>query len=103
MFTDVGVFPLCLQMWEFCFVCLQMWEFFLFALLMFVDTVIFMLMSVCYSYKPNSLYTPLSEDVEMIATYDEDTDTSGVDKKNEEKAENIPLSSSKIAVTVGGN
>lgn len=38
-------------------------EFFLFAALMFVDTVIFMIMSMFYTYKPNSLdYHELTEE-----------------------------------------
>lgn len=38
-------------------------EFFIFAALMFVDTVIFMIMSMFYTYKPNSLdYHELTEE-----------------------------------------
>ena len=38
-------------------------EFFIFAILMFVDTVIFMIMSMFYTYKVNSLdYTELVEE-----------------------------------------
>lgn len=41
----------------------QMVEFYIFALLMFLDTVIFMIMSMFYTYKPNSLdYHELSEE-----------------------------------------
>ncbi|WAR10256.1 PEPT1-like protein [Mya arenaria] len=41
----------------------QMAEFYLFAILMFIDTVIFMIMSFFYNYKPNSLYTELPDEL----------------------------------------
>lgn len=57
----------------------QMAEFFLFAVLMFLDTVIFMVMSKFYKYKPNSLYnmadySPLENDTTQLVSKDKGED-----------------------------
>ena len=50
-------------------------EFFLFAALMFVDTIVFMIMTVFYKYKPNSLYlgdyTELENDTSTLVDQEE--------------------------------
>ena len=56
-------------------------EYFLFAVLMFVDTIVFMIMSVFYKYKPNSIH--IGDYMEM-----ENDTTSLVDKEDKEE---IPL------------
>ena len=56
-------------------------EFFLFAVLMFVDTIVFMIMSVFYKYKPNSIH--IGDYMEM-----ENDTTSLVDREDKEE---IPL------------
>ena len=54
-------------------------EFFLFAVLMFLDTVVFMVMSKFYKYKPNSLYnmadySPLENDTAQLVSKDKGED-----------------------------
>ncbi|KAH3753813.1 hypothetical protein DPMN_188463 [Dreissena polymorpha] len=71
-------------------------EFFLFACLMFIDTLIFMLMSLFYEYKSNSVYTELPDDTTLTGEGDKGNtkEILGADS-----SENLPLQPVKIILT----
>ncbi|KAH3753818.1 hypothetical protein DPMN_188563 [Dreissena polymorpha] len=68
-------------------------EFFLFACLMFIDTLIFMLMSLFYEYKSNSVYTELPDDTTLTG----EGDTKEI--LEADSSENLPLQPVKIILT----
>ncbi|KAH3753821.1 solute carrier family 15 member 2-like isoform X1 [Dreissena polymorpha] len=74
----------------------QMAEFFLFACLMFIDTLIFMLMSLFYEYKSNSVYTELPDDTTLTGEGDKG-DTKEI--LEADSSENLPLQPVKIILT----
>ena len=68
-------------------------EFFLFACLMFIDTLIFMLMSLFYEYKSNSVYTELPDDTTLTGEGDK------AEILEADSSENLPLQPVKIILT----
>ncbi|XP_052814791.1 solute carrier family 15 member 1-like [Mya arenaria] len=77
----------------------QMAEFYLFAILMFIDTVIFMIMSFFYNYKPNSLYTELPDELTIPTDGLDNTITDRNVDTYTSNSENVPLHLRKVSIT----